>query len=78
MKICILHVILLVAVLSQSEPPSPHCTSRPIYQVLPMTVGEIISSDLSRSFTGYNLEMTVKKGMDVAQTLNKIEVMGTL
>jgi hypothetical protein len=78
MKICILHCILLVAVLSQSDAPTPHCTSRPIFQTLPMTVGEIISRDLSRFYTGYNLEISITKGMDVAQTLKKIEVIGEL
>jgi hypothetical protein len=30
------------------------------------------------AFTGYNLEMTIKNGMDVAQTVKKIDVMGEL
>jgi hypothetical protein len=78
MKICILLAIVLVAVRLQSDPPSPHCTSRPIFTTLPMTVGEIINADLSNSFTGYNLEMTIKKGGDVAQTVKKLDMLGEL
>jgi len=78
MKICILLALVLVAVRLQSEPPAPYCVSRPIFQTLPMTVGEIVETDISYAFTGYNLDITIKKGDDVAQIAKKLEVLGEL
>lgn len=56
--------------------PHAHCASKPIYQVLPLTVGEVLSGDLSDAFTGYNLNITITKGMDIATVPQKLELMG--
>lgn len=78
MKICILLAFVLVLVQLQSDPPTPHCSSRPIFTTLPMTVGEIIRGDLANSFTGYNLNISIKKGGDIAYTVDKLELLGEL
>lgn len=71
-RICLLLALVLASVLAQSPPPLPYCKSKPIIQVLPMTVGEIMSGDLSSAFSGYNLDISIKKGGDIATTVDKL------
>ena len=77
MKIYLISVLVL-GILTQSDLPGPHCTSKPIFQHLPLTVGELLTGDVSNAFTGYNLNISIKKGGDVARVKDKIEILGAM
>jgi hypothetical protein len=71
MKIPIL-LLLVGLVLSQAVLPSPHCKFRPIFTTIPLTITEILSSDLSDFAFGYNLEFSIRTGSQFASLPKKL------
>lgn len=60
---------------AQSPTPAPYCTSKPVYSILPLTIGEIFKYDMSNSFTGYNLDISIKGGdLDYASIPMKLQL----
>jgi hypothetical protein len=51
--------VLLVTTVAEEYPPGPvpYCSSRPIMPILPLTINEVITTDISKYFSGYNLEI---------------------
>ena len=64
-------VFLILHCESAARAPVPYCFSKPIYKEFPLTVEEACDYDMEQIFSGYNLNISLLKGGDVASVGRK-------
>ena len=64
-------ITLFVQTWTAAKAPVPYCFSKPIYKEFPLTVEEACDYDLEQIFSGYNLNISLMKGSDVASVGRK-------
>ena len=62
----LLLALTIIEVSSTAWVPKPYCLSRPMYKEFPLTSEELVTYDMSQSFSGFNLNITLGKESDVA------------
>lgn len=77
MKILSLALVLLLAaeIACIAKAPLPFCSSKNILKQFPLTIDEVISTDLSDIFTGYNLNITIPSNNSFARITPKWSVL---
>jgi hypothetical protein len=68
----LIFAFLLFSIIAQSVIPAPYCHSKPIFTTLPLTIGEITTTDISNVFTGYNLDIYIKGNSTIASVPPKL------
>ena len=67
----LLVVILVQQCQAAARAPIPYCLSKPIYKEFPLTFEEACDYDLEQIFSGYNLNISLAKGNNVASVGRK-------
>ncbi len=58
--------------LATAVAPEPYCKTRPLYKQFPLVMEEILTHDMSDSFAGYNLEISLPSNLNFATISKKI------
>jgi len=69
--LALLIALMAVQIKTAGRAPIPYCFSKPIYKEFPLTFSESIDYDLEGIFSGYNLNITLAKGSEVASVGRK-------
>jgi hypothetical protein len=62
---------LIISACAIAKAPVPSCTAKTLYKQFPLTVGEILTHDMDRSFSGYNLNITLATNNSFASLTRK-------
>lgn len=65
-------IALIGVVIGAGVAPEPYCLSKPIYKQFPLAMEEILSHDMSSSFSGYNLDITIPSDVTFATVSKKL------
>ena len=72
--LALLIALMAVQIHTAARAPVPYCFSKPIYKEFPLTFEESIDYDVEQIFSGYNLNITLDKGSEVASVGRKTSI----
>jgi hypothetical protein len=75
LKLVLLNLVLVLQAAAIARAPTPFCQSKPLFKQFPLAVEELISHDMSDTFSGYNLNITLASNNTIASISRKFEIL---